>query len=86
MAVLRHLIPGSAGQIGGGGAIWFPARDIPTESLIVGALEAAFWEMVRIEAIANNLWAPHTFAGLTGPPLDLFLGQTNHNRLCLLNL
>ena len=55
MAVLRHLIPGSAGQVGGGGAIWFPARDIPTESLIVGALEAAFWEMVRIEAIANDL-------------------------------
>ena len=58
MAVLRHLIPGSAGQVGGGGAIWFPARDIPTESLIVGALEAAFWEMVRIEAIANDLKAP----------------------------
>ena len=55
MAVLRHLIPGSAGQVDGGGAIWFPARDIPTESLIVGALEAAFWEMVRIEAIANDL-------------------------------
>jgi hypothetical protein len=47
MAVLRHLIPGSRGHTSGGGAMWFPARDISTESLIVGALEAAFWEMVN---------------------------------------
>ena len=25
--------------------MWFPARDISAESLIIGALEAAFWEM-----------------------------------------
>jgi len=47
MLVLKHLIPGNRGYSGGGGAIWYPARDISSESLIIGALEAAFWEMVR---------------------------------------
>ena len=32
-------------SVSGGGAMWFPARDISAESLIIGALEAAFWEM-----------------------------------------
>ena len=47
MAVLNHLVPGGMGQGGGEGVIWFPTRDISAESLIVGALEAAFWEMVN---------------------------------------
>lgn len=45
MAILSHLVPGNRGQTGGGGVIWFPNRDISTESLIVGALESAFWDM-----------------------------------------
>jgi hypothetical protein len=48
MAVLKHLVPGGMGQGNGDGVIWFPTRDISAESLIVGALEAAFWEMVKL--------------------------------------
>ncbi len=25
--------------------MWFPSRDVSTDSLIIGALEAAFWDM-----------------------------------------
>ena len=50
LAVLQHLIPYAVdsdicSSVSGGGAMWFPARDISAESLIIGALEAAFWEM-----------------------------------------
>ena len=48
--MLQHLIPYAVdsdicSSVSGGGAMWFPARDISAESLIIGALEAAFWEM-----------------------------------------
>jgi hypothetical protein len=58
MAVLRHLIPGNRGHTGGG-VIWFPTRDISTESLIVGALEAAFWEMVKLTFSYLNYLSKH---------------------------
>ena len=52
MAVLHHLVPsgdggGTASLRGAGTAqpMWFPSRDISADSLIIGALEAAFWEM-----------------------------------------
>lgn len=46
MGILHHLVPNatcpsSCGQ----GVMWFPSREISVESLIIGALEAAFWEM-----------------------------------------
>ena len=50
LAVLQHLMPYAVdsdicSSVSGTGAMWFPARDISAESLIIGALEAAFWEM-----------------------------------------
>ena len=47
LAVLHHLIPnaGLRSENGHHQPMWFPARDISSESLIIGALEAAFWEM-----------------------------------------
>ena len=54
MSVLKHLIPGSIGYSSGGGVIWFPTRDISAESLIIGALEAAFWEMVKYCFLDND--------------------------------
>ncbi|XP_059085259.1 protein phosphatase 1H-like [Tigriopus californicus] len=46
MGILHHLVPdatcpSSCGQ----GVMWFPSRDISVESLVIGALESAFWEM-----------------------------------------
>ena len=52
MACLNHLVPEhqtgafeANGGTNGGHSMWFPAREASTESLIIGALEAAFWEM-----------------------------------------
>ena len=47
LAVLHHLVPnaGLRSENGHHQPMWFPARDISNESLIIGALEAAFWEM-----------------------------------------
>ena len=46
MSVLHHLLPeGGANASCSQNVLWFPSRDISTESLIIGALEAAFWEM-----------------------------------------
>ncbi len=49
MAVLHHLAPdGTAAAPKGAGtsqAMWFPSRDVSVDSLVIGALEAAFWEM-----------------------------------------
>jgi len=46
MASLHHLVPDATAR--GAGtmqAMWFASRDISADSLIIGALEAAFWEM-----------------------------------------
>ena len=52
MACLNHLVPEhqtgafeANGGTNGGHSMWYPAREASTESLIIGALEAAFWEM-----------------------------------------
>ena len=46
MLVLHHLVPNaSCPSSCSQGTMWFPSRDISTESLIIGALESAFWEM-----------------------------------------
>lgn len=52
MACLNHLVPEhqtgafeANGGSNGGHSMWYPAREASTESLIIGALEAAFWEM-----------------------------------------
>ena len=59
LAVLHHLVPpgangnAAASASGHAGAnananasvMWFPSRDISPDSLVIGALEAAFWEM-----------------------------------------
>ena len=49
MACLNHLVPESnAFEANGnnhGASMWYPARELSTESLIIGALESAFWEM-----------------------------------------
>jgi serine/threonine protein phosphatase PrpC len=52
MSCLNHLVPksGDATDFGTNGnanyaSMWFPTRDISSESLIIGALESAFWEM-----------------------------------------
>ncbi len=51
MAVLKHLVPDEySGSTSGNGidqAMWFPSRDISSDSLIIGALEAAFTDMDR---------------------------------------
>jgi len=46
MGVLRHLTNQmhGGGSGGGGGVMWYPTKDISLESLVIGALEAAFWE------------------------------------------
>jgi len=46
MAVLKHLTNQmqGGGTGGGGGVMWYPTKDISIESLVIGALEAAFWE------------------------------------------
>lgn len=45
MAVLHHLVPNATAKSSQNQTMWFPSRDISTDSLIIGALEAAFWEM-----------------------------------------
>eukprot|EP00095_Tigriopus_kingsejongensis_P012725 maker-scaffold43_size480169-snap-gene-2.24 protein:Tk12725 transcript:maker-scaffold43_size480169-snap-gene-2.24-mRNA-1 annotation:"hypothetical protein DAPPUDRAFT_323991" len=46
MSVLHHLVPGaSCPSSCAGGVMWFPSRNVSVESLIIGALEAAFWDM-----------------------------------------
>ena len=45
MASLHHLVPDATLKSQHNQAMWFPSRDISTDSLIIGALEAAFWEM-----------------------------------------
>ena len=52
MACLNHLVPEQQtssfeanGGSNGGHSMWYPARETSTESLIIGALESAFWEM-----------------------------------------
>ena len=32
-------------SVSGNSAMWFPTREISCESLVIGALESAFWEM-----------------------------------------
>ena len=51
MACLNHLVPKSAEAIDVGATngahrtLWYPTKEVSQESLIIGALEAAFWEM-----------------------------------------
>ena len=52
MACLNHLVPEhhsnsfeANGSSNGGHTMWYPAREASAESLIIGALESAFWEM-----------------------------------------
>ena len=53
MACLNHLVPKSAEAIDVGSTngashrpmMWYPAKEVSVESLIIGALESAFWEM-----------------------------------------
>ena len=49
MACLNHLVPDhdafEASNGRNGSSLWYPSRELSTESLIIGALEAAFWEM-----------------------------------------
>ena len=52
MACLNHLVPKSAeavdiGSTNGASShrMWYPAKEVSVESLIIGALESAFWEM-----------------------------------------
>ena len=51
MACLNHLVPKSAEAIDDGATngahrtLWYPTKEVSQESLIIGALEAAFWEM-----------------------------------------
>ena len=50
MACLNHLVPKSAeavdiGSTNGASShrMWYPAKEVSVESLIIGALESAFW-------------------------------------------
>lgn len=49
MSCLHHLVPATESayshQDSNPRSLWYPTRDISAESLIIGALEAAFWEM-----------------------------------------
>ena len=51
MACLNHLVPKSAEAIdigtmnGAHRTMWYPTKEVSVESLIIGALESAFWEM-----------------------------------------
>ena len=51
MACLNHLVPKSAeavevnGASNGSASLWYGAKEVSTESLVIGALESAFWEM-----------------------------------------
>ena len=54
MACLNHLVPKSAEAVDVGSTngasshrtmMWYPAKEVSVESLIIGALESAFWEM-----------------------------------------
>ena len=51
MACLNHLVPKSAeateinGSSSNGSSLWYSTKEISTESLVIGALESAFWEM-----------------------------------------
>ena len=50
MACLNHLVPKSAEatEVNGtsnGSSLWYSTKEISTESLVIGALESAFWEM-----------------------------------------
>lgn len=46
MGVLKHLGQQLRGgpQGGGGAGLWYPTKDISLESMVIGALEAAFWD------------------------------------------
>lgn len=49
MGCLNHLVPDKdsyeASNGRNGASLWYPARELSSESLIIGALESAFWEM-----------------------------------------
>ena len=53
MDVIHHLLPAAETnenvQNGRNQVLWFPEREISVESFVVGALEAAFHEMVTID-------------------------------------
>lgn len=54
--VLHHLMPSlepPSPVAGRNQAFWFPEREISVESFVVGALEAAFHEMVSLLTIIS---------------------------------
>lgn len=51
MDVIHHLLPSAENlettHNGRNQVLWFPEREISVESFVVGALESAFYEMVK---------------------------------------